>query len=216
MDLSQSIHAKHAQFFERIKERREFCALKDGIVPPPPKNWEQGAMGGMTRYMTKDVRQLFLGYRYRSEVCHLNRDVLKLAMRLNRVDTRTITDDVFMFYVKAFNATHASVYDERIGGWSHCTSLEIYSIIRRLIFVDQLNWISDRYAWEELQVSPREIGERVAPVAERVEYFPDGVYIVLDSRPLMMAEAKEKTLAANLALYPEIEPIIPNLLAIDA
>jgi hypothetical protein len=78
-----------------------------------------------------------------------------------------------------------------------------------------MNWISNTHSWRELQISAREIGERVEPVVERVEYFSDGVYIVLDSRPLTMAEGKEKTLAANLALYPEIAPIIPGLYKID-
>ncbi|MBY0586808.1 hypothetical protein K2X85_06505 [bacterium] len=216
MDLSQSIHAKHTQFFERIRDRKEFCALKDGAIPPPPKNWEQGAMGGMTRYMTKDVRQLFVDYTYRSEVCRSQRDVLNLAMRLSIINTTNVVEDVFMYYVKAFGATDAFCHDDRLGAWSRRSTLEVDKLIKRCIFIRQVNWISNHCAWEELQISSREIGERIAPVAERVEYFPDGVYIVLDSRPLTMAEAKEKTLAANLALYPEIAPIIPDLLAIDA
>jgi hypothetical protein len=132
-------------------------------------------------------------------------------MRLNRVDSQVIVDDVFMFYAKAFSAEHAYCWDDRLGAWCSGIRRSIYSATKRGIHLDQLNWISNAFAWQENQISAREIGERVEPVAERVEYFSDGVYIVLDSFPLTMAEAKEKTLAANLALYPEIAPIIPSL-----
>jgi hypothetical protein len=215
ISLLQPIHEKHQDFFGRIKQRGLICGLKDGNVPPPPKGWEQGAMGSVTKYMTKDIQQFFVDYGFRSEIGLSRRDVFKLKIRLTQVDHRIVVDDVVMFYVKSFSATHAECFDDRLGSWSWSSCQEIGRISKRYIFIHQLTWISSQHAWEELQVSPREIGERVAPVAERVECFPDGVYIVLDSRPLTMAEAKEKTLAANLALYPEIEPIIPNLLAID-
>jgi plasmid replication initiation protein len=137
-------------------------------------------------------------------------------MRLPWVDTKVIIDDVFMFYVRAFVAAEAVCHDSRLGAWSHQSSCNIYSLNGRGTFIRQLTWLSNVRAWEDLQISAKEIRQRVEPAAERVEYFDDGVYIVLDSRPLTMAEAKEKTLAANLALYPEIAPIIPSLRAIYA
>jgi hypothetical protein len=214
--LSQPIEDKHVEFFDRIKERTGACSLKDGIIPPTPKSWDLGAMGSVTRYMSQDVRQFGLSYGCRSEIAQARRDVFNLAIRLNRVDPRIIVDDVFMFYVKAFGASDASCWDDRLGSWSYTAFQQAKPLAVRFFLIRQINWISNEYAWEQLQISSKEIGERVALVAERVEYFPDGVYIVLDSRPLTMAEAKEKTLAANLALYPEIAPIIPDLLAIDA
>jgi hypothetical protein len=216
VNLSQSIEDKHVEFFDRIKERTGACSLRDGIIPPTPKSWDLGAMGSVTRYMSKDVRQFGLSYGSRSTIAQPERDVFNLAIRLNRLDPEVIVDDVFMFYAKAFSSSSASGLDDRIAAWSNRSAVTIYSLIKRCIFIEQLNWISNEYAWEQLQISPKEIGERVSPAAERVEYYPDGVYIVLDSRPLTMAEAKEKTLAANFALYPEIAPIIPSLSAIYA
>jgi hypothetical protein len=214
--LSQSIEEKHTEFFDRIKERTGACSLRDGIIPPTPERWDFGASGSVTRYMSKEVRKFGLSYGSRSTIAQPERDVFNLAIRLNRLDPKVIVDDVFMFYVKAFRASDASCWDDRLGSWSFTAFHEMIRLAVRFFLIRQINWISNEYAWEHLQISSREIGEQVAPVAERVEYFPDGVYIVLDSRPLTMAEAKEKTLAANLALYPEIAPIIPALLAIDA
>ena len=211
VDLSQPIEQKHAEFFDRIKERGQICGLAHGVIPPTPKTWDLGASGSVTRFMTKDVRQLFLSYGARSELYLTRQDVLNLTMRLNRVDSQVIVDDVFMFYAKAFGADRAFCRDTRLGAWTYEVKRSVYSATKKEIFVEQLEWISNVYAWRKMQVSAKEIGERVEPVAERVEYFSDGVYIVLDSRPLTMAEAKEKTLAANLALYPEIAPIIPSL-----
>jgi hypothetical protein len=216
VDLSQPIEQKHAEFFGRIKERGQVCGLRDGVISPSLEHWDLGAMASATRSMTTDVRKLSVSYGCRSEIHQTRKDVLNLAIRLNRVDTKVIVDDIFMFYAKAFDAEHASCYDSRLGAWSFKSGCDIYSLMRRVMFIEQLNWISNCYAWEKLQISAKEIGKRVEPAAERVEYIDDGVYIVLDSRPLTMAEAKEKTLAANLALYPEIAPIIPSLRAIYA
>jgi hypothetical protein len=216
VNLSQSIEEKHAEFFNCIKERTGACSLQEGLIPPTPESWDLGASGSATRYMTQDVRRFGLSYGCRSEIAQARRDVFNLAVRLNRVDPKIIVDDVFMFYAKAFSSSSASGLDDRIAAWSNRSTVLIYNLIKKCIFIQQLNWISNHCAWKELQISSREIGERIAPVAERVEFFTDGVYIVLDSRALTEAEAKEKTLAANLALYPEIAPIIPDLLAIDA
>ncbi len=214
VDLGQPIEKKHAKFIDQIKTRDRVCAPRYGIVPSTLRKWDLGAMTSLTRSMTTDVRELSLSYGCRSEAHQTRQDVLNLAIRLNRVETKVVTDDVFLFYVRAFNAVEAVCHDSRLGAWSHRSSCDIYSLNKRGIFIRQLTWISNVRAWEDLQISAREIGQRVEPVAERVEYVDDGVYVVLDSRPLTMAEAKEKTLAANLALYPEIAPIIPSLRAI--
>ena len=184
------IEDKHSKFIEGLVALGGDWGLPPGEYPAPDAGEELSAHFQLGKLLGKGIKG-FVNYRFRGGLRDESGsdDYIDLEFRPDRIDYQHLLNEVFPSYIECFRPYHAYVGDEeftyidfdRSRGFDHRSGV---------LRVHPANFFDEQLCERTFSLSPEEIQQRLASIAQRAEVIQNGVYFFAQETPMKIEDAE--------------------------
>jgi hypothetical protein len=185
--MQQSFESKHKENIEGLKKIKEPWGIEDNELPIPKFGTGLVATFSLQRLLKKGIRGHII-YTHRNVID--NYDKIWLEFNPHKIDFSKLLKITFKEYVDFFRPTEAYIYDNRTLEFDGLMRNDIVDLTNFFRFYPIFFW-SEQYCNQVLQITIKELRETIANEVEYLEYYKDGVFVILSSQYLSVEQSNQ-------------------------